>query len=81
MGSWVSNGTAIAKPEELQSMVVDFELVRILQLRLQLMNRAFINRNRFATMETGEVVLVALDRTVEGFAVGKSSHLNDAFEF
>ena len=68
------------KAKKFQGMVVNFELVGIVELGFQIVNRALIDGNGGAALQTGQVMFVFLGRTIERFTSGQGPYLHRTVE-
>jgi len=77
----VVDGAAIAASEKLEGVIVDVELMHLLELALEVVNRTPIEGDRAAALQTGQVVAIGLGgAAVERFAAGLGAHLQAPVE-
>jgi hypothetical protein len=60
----------IAKSEKFESMVINLELVGFFEFFCQFVNGTLIKDDRPTAMNTGKMVLILLNGTVERFSCG-----------
>jgi hypothetical protein len=68
--AYLTGLTVIAKSKKFESMVINLELVGFFEFFFQFMNGTLIKDDRPTAMNTGKMVLILLNGTVEGFSCG-----------
>jgi hypothetical protein len=62
--------TSIAKSEKFESVVINLKLVGFFEFFFQFVDRTLVKGDRPTAMNTGKMVLILLNGTVEGFPRG-----------
>jgi len=68
------------KPKKFQHVIVDFELIGLVQLLLQLMHWARINGNRPTALQARQMMPIFLHQTVERLATAHRPRLHHPFQ-